>query len=163
MNKNQLLQVMEYLDAEYAGIVSRMAPEERSARLRHWSREIGALDFDSAMTAVKVLARGQYMPRTAEILAEVERSRAAAKTGKQTVRIFRDDSGAEILDVRENGETVIGGYLESFPEWMQAKFRWLSGGDPADWDAYISAHEERAAAEEHFPEVDALMAMVEAA
>ena len=64
-----------------------------------------------------------------------------------------------------DGSEWIGGYLSSFPEWMQAKFRWMADPTPentAAWDAWIFEHEER---ENHacsgiFPEVDALMAMV---
>ena len=152
MNKSQLQQIIDYIDAEFAGIVSRMSQEDRAARLQHFAREIGSLDFDDAMLAVKKLSRGQYMPRTAEILAEVEQIRKTQTSGKEKVRIFRDASGNEILSVTRDGETVISGYLASFPDWMQAKFRWLSTGDPTEWDAYIMAHEERACA-------DALMTM----
>lgn len=162
MNRNQLTQIIDYIDAEFAGIVSRMSQEERSSRLKHFSREIGALDFDQAMTAVRKLSRGQYMPRTAEILAEVEQMNRTAQTGKETVRIFKDHAGHEIVDVRVNGETTITGYLSGFPEWMQAKFRWQATGDPTELDTWILGHEGRdgLAGSGIFPEVDALMTMV---
>lgn len=162
MNRKQLDQIMNYIDAEYSGIVSRMTVEERTARLKHFSREIGALDFDSAMTAVRKLSRGQYMPRTAEILAEVEQMNRTAQTGKETVRIFKDHAGHEIVDVRVNGETMISGYLSSFSDWMQAKFRWQATGDPSELDTWILGHEGRdgLAGSGIFPEVDVLMAMV---
>lgn len=162
MNKSQLQQIIDYIDAEFAGIVSRMSQEDRASRLKHWAREIGSLDFDQVMLAVRKLARGQYMPRTAEILAEVEQQNRTAQTGKETVRIFKDLAGNEIVDVKVNGETMISGYLSSFPEWMQAKFRWQATGDPTEWDAWILEHEGRdeLAGSGIFPEVDALMAMV---
>ena len=144
MNKYQLAQIMEYVDTEYVGIVSRMTDDERKARLKHWSQEIGPLDFDAVMAAVRKLARGQYMPRTAEVIAEVESSGRKAAAGKPTCRIFRDSCGEEVLDLRfADGSEWISGYLANFPEWMQAKFRWMA--DPTKcteaWDAYIQEHE----------------------
>lgn len=151
MNKDQLKQVLSYIDAEYAGIVSRMTEDEKKARAKHWGTEVGMLGFDSVMAAVRKLSRGQYMPRTAEVLAEVENSGKKLSEAKPRCRIFRDISGREILDLRySDGSEWMGGYLKNFPEWMQIKFRWMA--DPneentAAWDAFIFAHEERACAD----------------
>lgn len=163
MNKYQLREVLAYLDMEYAGIVNRLSEDEKKARARHWASEVGALDFDSVMLAVKKLSRGQYMPRTAEVLAEVEKSRKVITSLKPTCRIFRDASGLEILDLRySDGSEWMSGYLSNFPDWMQEKFRWMSSGDPADYDAFIAENEERdeLCRSGIFPEVDALMTMV---
>ena len=163
MNKEQLKQVLGYIDAEYAGIVARMTDAEKIARAKHWMTEIGSLDYDAVMTAVRKLSRGQYMPRTAEIRSEVEQiGKISMKTGPGTkCRIYRDPSGEEVLDLRyRDGSEWMTGYLRYFPEWMQLQFRWMADPSPentAAWDAYIFAHEERDA--EMFPKADALMTM----
>ena len=144
MNKYQLSQVLGYLDAEYAGIVSRMTPEERSARAAHWAREVGSMDFEAVMGAVRKLARGQYMPRTAEVRQAVSEAKPAG-TQKEKCRIFPDASGNEIVDLRyPDGSEWITGYLSSFPEWMQKKFRWMADPSEANrnaWDAVIMERE----------------------
>ena len=147
MNKNQLSQVIAYVDAEYAGIVSRMTDDEKRIRAKHWAQEIGGLSFDAVMAAVRKLSRGPYMPRTAEILSEVELSTgSAAKTaGRSRCRIYRDQNGDEILDLRySDGSEWVTGYLTNFPEWMQLKFRWMANPNAetaAAWDAYIQTQE----------------------
>jgi len=145
MNKYQLTQIMDYLDAEYAGIVSRMTDAEKKARTKHWAQEIGPLDFDAVMDAVRKLSRGQFMPRTAEVIAEVETVRRKNTCGKPICRIFRDAAGHEILDLRySDGSDWITGYLDHFPEWMQAKFRWMADPTPentAEWDRYMLREE----------------------
>lgn len=150
MNKAQLTQVLEYIDAEWAGITTRMSADEKRARAKHWAAEIGTLDFDAVMTAVRELSAGQYMPRTAEIIAAVRKQKPASKAGKENCRIFRDASGNEVLDLRaSNGSEMLYGYLDGFPEWMQIKFRWMADPTPehtAAWDAYIAACETGGAA-----------------
>lgn len=166
MNKDQLSQVLAYLDAEYAGIINRMTETEKKARAQHWATEVGMQDFDAVMIAVKKLARGQYMPRTAEVLSEVENSMKKRSEGNPKCRIFRDLSGQEILDLRySDGSEWMSGYLGSFPLWMQIKFRWMSNPTPentAAWDEFIYAHEGRDeyAQSGMFPECDALMAVI---
>ena len=166
MNKVQLSQVIAYIDAEYAGIAARMSNDEKKIRARHWASEVGALDFDAVMGAVRKLARGQYMPRTAEVISEVEKSRAGSRSGRSKCRIYRDPAGHEILDLRHpDGSDWICGDLSRFPEWMQLQFRWMADPSPentAAWDAYISAHEERDknARAGLYPMCDALMATV---
>ena len=166
MNKLQLQEVMNYLDAEYSGIVARMTDDEKKIRARHWASEIGSLDFDAVMTAVRKLSRGQFMPRTAEILNEVENLRPERIRGKREIcKIYRDASGNEVLDLRySDGSEQLSGYLSGFPEWMQLKFRWMAEPNELNtlaWENYIMAHEERDnACSGMFPMVDALMSMV---
>lgn len=145
MDKTQFAEVMGYLDSEYAGIVSRMSRDERQVRNDHWRKEIGNLDFGAVMTAIRKLSRGQYMPRTAEIIAEVE-SQAPVKTSQGIkCRIFRDATGQEILDLRHSdGSEWMYGYLRNFPDWMQLKFRWQANPTPENtlaWDNYILQQE----------------------
>lgn len=166
MNKKQLEQVLAYIDSEYAGIVSRMTDVEKESRIRHWAKEIGSMDFDAVMAAVRKLSRGQYMPRTAEVLREIETAGKKSVSGKQRCRIFLDTNGNEVLDLRfSDGSEWMSGYLSCFPDWMQIKFRWMANPtqeNTAAWDNYIFAHEERDefAVSGIFPEVDALMTMV---
>lgn len=146
MNKQQLSRVFEYIDAEWAGIAARMSSDEKKTRAKHWAAEIGTLDFDAVMTAVRELSAGQYMPRTAEIIAAVRKQKPAPKAnGRMNCRIFRDASGNEVLDLRTStGSEMLYGYLASFPEWMRLKFRWMADPTPeniAAWDAYIAACE----------------------
>ena len=140
MNKFQLKQVVDYIDAEYMGIVSRMTAEERAARLSHWAKEIGGLDFYAVMAAVRKLSRGQYMPRTSEVIAEVEQT-SKPVSRKPSCRIFAGTDGELIVDLRyPDGSEWITGYLSRFPEWMQTKFRWIADPTPentAAWDALI--------------------------
>ena len=147
MNKDQLKQVLSYIDAEFAGIVNRMTDDEKKARAEHWKTEVGMLDFDAVMAAVKKLAGRPYMPRTAEILAEVKSSGKKMSEGEPRCRIFRDAAGDEVLDLRfSDGSEWISGYLKNLPEWMQLKFRWMADPTPentAAYDAYI-LREERA-------------------
>ena len=146
MNKDQLKQVLGYLDAEYAGITSRMSPEDRNIRLQHWAKEVGPLDFGMTMTAVRKLSRGPYMPRTGEVIAEVERQKESVRPKqKSKCRIFRDADGLEIVDLRySDGSEWVTGYLASFPEWMQKKFRWMANPTQENveaWDEVIASYE----------------------
>lgn len=148
MNRNQLNRVMGYLDAEYGGIVSRMTEAERKVRAQHWANEVGPLEFDAVMDAVRELSQGPYMPRTAEVIGKVrERAGSRMQDTAGRCRIFRDAEGREVLDLRfSDGTEQISGYLSAFPEWMQAKFRWMA--DPSEentenWDAYIGKLEVR--------------------
>ena len=145
MDKKQLDSVMRYLDTEYAGIAKKMTDEEKAMRTRHWADEIGTLDYNAVMTAVRKLAKNAYMPRTAEVIAEVE-SQAPVKTSQGIrCRIFRDATGQEILDLRHSdGSEWMYGYLSNFPDWMQLKFRWQANPTPENtlaWDNYILQQE----------------------
>ena len=143
MNKAQFSQVMGYLDSEYAGIVSRMSGAERQARLEHWKNEIGSLEFNAVMEAIRELSRGQYMPRTAEVIEKVSSRRNQSSTSARC-RIFRDASGNEVLDLRHSdGSEFLYGYLNHFPEWMQLKFRWMANPNAENtlaWDSFIAEH-----------------------
>ena len=147
MNKNQLTQVLEYLDTEYAGITARMTEDERKQRAKHWSKEIGMLDFDSVMSAVRKLSQGQYMPRTAEVIREVQSMPKVsnASRGRQTCRIQVTSDGTEVFQLKNSdGTEVMSGTLRSLPEWMAAKFRWLADPNPentAAWDQCISQYQ----------------------
>lgn len=144
MNKAQLSQVLEYIDAEWAGITARMSVDEKKARAKHWATEIGTLDFDAVMNAVRELSKGQYMPRTAEIIAAVRNQKPAVKTGRMTCRIWQA-GGDEVYDLRNpDGSECMFGRMQGLPEWMQIKFRWMADPTPentAAWDAYIAACE----------------------
>lgn len=150
MNKVQLQEILSYLDAEYAGIINRMSDAERKNRAEHWAREIGPLDFDTTMTAVRNLARNAFMPRTAEVLAEVEKLQQTIQESKQAkktrCRIMRDAAGNEILDLRySDGSQWMTGSLSNLPEWMQIKFRWMANPNAENtlaWDSFIQAYEE---------------------
>lgn len=138
MNRQQLEQVMRYLDNEYSGIVRAMSETERKTRAEHWAREVGNLDFDSVMTAVRKLAKGQYMPRTAEVIAEVRESAGKPKTnGMMTCKVFGD----ELYELRySDGSLAMSGRLSVLPDWMQKKFRWMANPTPENtwaWDACI--------------------------
>ena len=146
MNKQQLERVLSYMDAEYAGIVSRMTDAERKTRATHWAMEIGSMDFNAVMAAVRKLSRNSYMPRTAEVISEVEKQESVTESSrKNNCRIFRDANGEEVLDLRHSdGTEWMTGYLKYFPDWMQIKFRWQA--DPSNentlaWDNYILACE----------------------
>ena len=146
MNKQQMESVLGYLDTEYAGIVKRMTDAEKATRAKHWAMEIGPLDYNAVMTAIRKLAKNAYMPRTAEIIAEVEKSLPETKVSqKPRCRIFRDANGDEVLDLRHSdGTEFMSGYLKSFPEWMQLKFRWQANPtyeNTLAWDNYILQHE----------------------
>ena len=143
MNKTQFAEVMAFLDSEYAGIVSRMSKEEKQIRLDHWRKEIANLDFSAVMRAIRELSKGQYMPRTAEVIERVNRQQTASKPS-QKCRIFRDANGDEVLDLRNSdGSEFMTGYLRYFPEWMQLKFRWMANPNAENtlaWDNYIAEY-----------------------
>lgn len=143
MNRNQLNQVMGYLDAEYGAIVSRMSPDERKIRAQHWASEVGPLDFDSVMTAVRKLAGGQYMPRTAEVIAAVKEMGQGKRGRRMSCRIWQAGND-EVFDLRySDGSEAMTGLMSALPEWMQVQFRWLADPTPentARWDALIAAH-----------------------
>lgn len=143
MNKQQFAEVMAFLDSEYAGIVSRMSREERQMRLDHWRREIAQLDYTAVMTAIRELSRGQYMPRTAEVIEKVQAQQTVSKPSRKC-RIFRDANGDEVLDLRNSdGSEFMTGYLRYFPEWMQLKFRWMANPtyeNTLAWDNCIAEH-----------------------
>lgn len=145
MNKEQFAEVMGYLDSEYAGIVNRMSGDEKKIRLAHWRKEIGNLDYNAVMTAVRKLSKGQYVPRTAEIIAEVESQMPVKTSQNPKCRIFRDADGKEVLDLRHSdGTGFMYGYLSNFPKWMQLKFRWMANPNAENtlaWDNYIMANE----------------------
>lgn len=164
MNKDQLKQVMGYLDMEYSAIISKMTAEERKMRFQHWAKEIGPLDFTAVMTAVRKLSQGQYMPRTGEVIAEIGKITNAAKPQRSvTCHIYRDAAGNEILDLHHSdGSLCMTGYLDGFPEWMQVKFRWMADPTPANteaWDNYIMAHDrhDKYSYPGMFPEADMIM------
>lgn len=145
MNKFQMNKVMGYLDAEYAGIVNKMTETDKKIRAEHWAKEIGPLNFDAVMRAVRKLAKNQYMPRTAEIISEVEKDQAAnSKSNQIKCRIMTDAAGDEIVDLRHaDGSEWIQGYLRNLPEWMQIKFRWLANPTPENtlaWDNVLLAN-----------------------
>lgn len=141
MDHKQFETVIAYLDTEYAGIVSKLTPEEKKKRVNHWADEIGELDYNAVMTAVRKLAKNAYMPRTAEVIAEVESQAPVKTTQGIRCRIFRDATGQEILDLRHSdGSEWMYGYLANFPEWMQLKFRWQANPNAENtlaWDNYI--------------------------
>lgn len=143
MTKTQFAEVMAFLDSEYAGIVSRMSREERQMRLDHWRKEIAQLDYTAVMTAIRELSRGQYMPRTAEVIEKVSRQQTVSKPSRKC-RIFRDANGDEVLDLRNSdGSEFMTGYLRYFPEWMQLKFRWMANPNAENtlaWDNCIAEH-----------------------
>lgn len=143
MNKTQFAEVMAFLDSEYAGINSRMSKEERQMRLDHWRKEIASLDYNAVMTAIRELSRGQYMPRTAEVIEKVHAQQTVRKPSRKC-RIFRDANGDEVLDLRNSdGSEFMTGYLRYFPEWMQLKFRWMANPNAENtlaWDNCIAEH-----------------------
>lgn len=145
MNKEQFEKVMTYIDTEYAGIIRGMTEADRKKRTAHWASEIGTLDFDAAMKAVRKLSHGPYMPRTAEVIDEVQKQPAHSTGGKMKCMIFRDAKGEEVLDLRmSNGNQMLYGYLRNFPSWMQIKFRWMADPNPENtlaWDNYILEYE----------------------
>ena len=150
MNKQQLQTIMDYLDNEYAGIVNRLTPQEKKARYQHWAKEIGTLDFNAAMNAVRKLARGQYVPRTAEIISEVEKLQASIYETEQAsgsknshCRIFRNSTGDSIYEVGNNYRTTSGN-IDSLPEWLQLKLKWLANPTQENleaWDNCIMSFE----------------------
>ena len=150
MNKKQLEQIMDYLDNEFAGIVNRLTQEEKKKRYKHWANEIGNLDFNAAMTAVRKLSRGQYVPRTAEVIAEVEKlqgeiyeTEQASSSKNSKCKIYRNQSGDEIYEINNNYRSNTGNFT-SLPEWLQIKLRWISNPSEANtlaWDNYIMEHE----------------------
>jgi len=175
MNKDQLQQVLDYLDCEYAGIINRMTETEKKSRAKHWASEVGSLDFNTVMTAVRKLARGPYMPRTGEVLSEVEKAEmdnAFHKPNrdrywwKPKCKIWKGQNGEEYYDYRNaDGTETLNGIFRNLPEWMQLKFRWLADPTPENseaWENFILANEERDeyANEGRYELVDALMAMV---
>ena len=145
MDHKQFETVIAYLDTEYAGIVSKLTLEEKKKRVNHWADEIGELDYNAVMTAVRKLAKNAYMPRTAEVIAEVESQAPVKTTQGIRCRIFRDVNGDEILDLRHSdGSEWMYGYLSNFPEWMKLKFRWQANPTPENtlaWDNYILQQE----------------------
>lgn len=145
MDHKQFETVIAYLDTEYAGILGKLTPEEKKKRVNHWADEIGGLDYNAVMTAVRKLARNAYMPRTAEVIAEVESQAPVKTTQGIRCRIFRDATGQEILDLRHSdGSEWMYGYLSNFPDWMQLKFRWQANPTPENtlaWDNYILQQE----------------------
>lgn len=175
MNKSQLQEVLDYMDCEYAGIVSGMTDDEKRNRAKHWAKEIGSLDFSAVMNAVRKLARGQFMPRTGEVLREVEaeslnkgfdRPMRSQYWWKPKCRIWQGNDGKEYYDYQgPDSSESMHGLFSALPEWMQLKFRWLAEPTTENteaWENYIFAHEERDdyRQEGMFPEVDALMALV---
>lgn len=166
MTKDQVKQIMDYLDMEYGGIISRMTTDERRKRNQHWVTEIGSLDFNAAMTAVRKLSREPYMPRTGEVIAEVEKLQEFIDTAERyhrtTCRIYRDAAGHEILELGGRGFESIVGFLSSLPDWMQIKFHWMADPTPANteaWETYIMEHEkhDKYSYPGMFPEVDLIL------
>ncbi len=166
MNKDQLKQFMSYLDMEYTAIVNKMPNDERKMRYQHWAREIGPLDFNPAMTAIRKLSRGQYMPRTGEVIAEVEKMNEFIDIAERyhrhgKCRIYRDAAGDEMLDLSLENDSM-SGYLNSLPDWMQIKFRWMADPSPTNteaWEDFIMGHEkhDKFSYPGMFPEVDIIM------
>ena len=153
MNKQQLQTIMDYLDNEYAGIVNRLTSQEKKARYQHWAKEIGTLDFNAAMNAVRKLARGQYIPRTAEVISEVEKLQESIRETEQasgskssTCRIYRNASGDEIYETSNNYRSN-SGELNALPEWLQIKLRWMANPTEENikaWDNWIMTFEAKA-------------------
>ena len=168
MNKEQVGQVLDYLDMEYCGITAKMTDDERKLRAKHWAQEIGALDFDDVMTAVRKLSQGPYMPRTAEIIREVQDAPKMPKTsaGPQSCRIEEKFAGTEVYQLRNaDGSIAEEGILNMLPDWQILKYRWIADPNPentAAWDNCMMQiqGEDQYAAAGMFAEVDALMAAV---
>ena len=141
MNKQQLQSILDYLFTEFASITSKMTPESKKQLSQHWAKEIGNYDYDIADNAVRKLSKGQFMPRTGQIIAEIEKQSEAKSKTQNKCRIFTDAAGNEILDLRfSDGTPQICGLLSNCPEWMQIKFRWIANPSPentAAWDEYI--------------------------
>ena len=146
MNKSQLQTIMDYLDNEYAGIINKLTPQEKKSRYLHWAKEVGCLDFNATMTAVRKLARGQYVPRTAEVIAEVEKLQAtiheaerASSSSKSNCRIYRNATGDEIYEL-QSPQIGTSGSFSTLPDWMQVKLRWMADPTPENtkaWDEII--------------------------
>ena len=146
MNKTQLQEILDYLDAEFAGIVNKMSDLDRKKRAVHWAKEIGSYDYQTVLDIVKKLSQNSFMPRTAEVISEINRSQnfSKNKNEKSKCKIISDFLGNEIVTVfYSNGEEMLTGYLKNLPEWMQLKFRWMANPTEENaiaWDNYLIEH-----------------------
>lgn len=146
MNKGQLQQVMFYLDAEFPGIMNRMTDDEKAARAKHWAAEVGTLDYDMVMQAIRTLAEKGYPPSTAQIRAEIRKFLPAERENVEPYcRVFRDPSGQMCYDLRfRNGGGGSGLVGKLMQPWELIKWRYLATKKPehqAAWESIIMAKE----------------------
>ena len=66
-----------------------MSTEEKKKRAQHWAKEIGSLNYEDVMQAVRKLSEGSFMPRTAEIIREVREHPAIISRKNESNRLLR--------------------------------------------------------------------------
>ena len=109
MTKNEMLTVLQWIDAEFYTVTAKMTDDDRKNRAAHFWSELGAYPFPAVMEAVKRISRRGFPPRTGEILAGV--GERPEHPGERSFRIKADPAGRMFYELNF-GEGSASGPIE---------------------------------------------------
>ena len=141
MTKNEMLVILQWIDAEFYTATAKMSDDDRKNRAAHFWSELGAYPFAAVMEAVKRISRRGFPPRTGEILAGV--GERPEHPGERSFRIKADPAGRMFYELNfgegsasgpiEDGETFGMSPVEAL------KWRWWTDRSETNERIYDAA------------------------
>lgn len=144
MTNNELAQVMNYLDAEFASSAAKMTNDDKINRQKHWRDELSEYRYPDVMDAVREISKTGFPPKTAQVRGILDEKGCWREPKKASFRIWRDPSGEILLDINFGNGGSASGSAKEWEPWQIIKWRWMVTKKPehsADWEKVIYASE----------------------